>query len=629
MMWRRLLKMAIPAVAAIAVCGSGGVANAATRVLILVDNSGSMADPGPCGDIKAKCAINDVISKVQTTYTVGDEIFTLWMFSRGPTNDPTTDIFMPPTGSLGPGCPISPAVNFDYTGGNACVVQALNFLHDNAAPGGDTPLPNAYCRAVSYLGAKASLGDDLHIELVSDGERHNIFGVDPAPTCDGPDTVNKPGNGVFPAITATSQYFVTQGGAPNFDYFVNNPQNTDSGGILIPNIPLLDVESWQANMFDVAITGGVAPAGTPATTAVNIGLPNFFSHLPSPLAPPHTPGFGDFPTHDVAFVAVPSGAPIPVLSVDFMPLVVPLGMALLRSSGNERASFAPAFAASAALAAAVTTPSDFVLFLDGLARSTGGRLTISGNSSAAGDPFGTHLVLGDINDDGCVDQTDVALVAASFGQSAVPGVSSAAVLAADVNLDGTVNDRDYATIKQQYGTGCTTPPSPPAAAPIGPVIFGFGDAANWLPVSTPAVPRTLTTVHTEGAAGLKIGPVANQPYREFKSIPFSTQAVQSVSPTDRSRMSVDLFIPTASNQFYLGAIQLYLDCASCTTFGRHQFIGNLMLTGKPQNAFSKGLTFNLPSGVLTALKQSHADFVIDLVVNSPDSGHVFDNIRFF
>ena len=55
--------------------------------------------------------------------------------------------------------------------------------------------------------------------------------------------------------------------------------------------------------------------------------------------------------------------------------------------------------------------------------------------------------------------------------------------------------------------------------------------------------------------------------------------------TLNSALSVDLFIPNNQpNQNYLGALQMYLTCPSVNAF--NEYIGQVELTGKPQNAYS-------------------------------------------
>lgn len=54
---------------------------------------------------------------------------------------------------------------------------------------------------------------------------------------------------------------------------------------------------------------------------------------------------------------------------------------------------------------------------------------------------------GDVNGDGCVDDTDLAIVLESFGMGC-EGVQ------ADLNLDGVVDDTDLALVLENFGAGC-------------------------------------------------------------------------------------------------------------------------------------------------------------------------------
>ncbi|NUL82772.1 MAG: S8 family serine peptidase [Armatimonadetes bacterium] len=61
--------------------------------------------------------------------------------------------------------------------------------------------------------------------------------------------------------------------------------------------------------------------------------------------------------------------------------------------------------------------------------------------------IGRPVIWGDINNDGCVDDVDLAIVLSQFGASAYG-------LAADVNADGVVDDVDLAIVLSYFGTGC-------------------------------------------------------------------------------------------------------------------------------------------------------------------------------
>ena len=84
-------------------------------------------------------------------------------------------------------------------------------------------------------------------------------------------------------------------------------------------------------------------------------------------------------------------------------------------------------------------------------------------------------------------------------------------------------------------------------------------------------------------------------------MPINSIAFVAGGLTVTAALSVDLFIPNNQpNQFYLGALQMYLSCPSVGSY--NQYIGQVELTGKPQNAYST-LRFPLPTAVKNTLIQ--------------------------
>jgi len=445
-----------------------------------------------------------------------------------------------------------------------------------------TPLAQAYCRAVTFLKnlTVADPSATLDVVLVSDGGQV-VDKIDPATTCHGPDSAKLPATPDFPSLP----------------YFVQD----DNGTFFVATSPIdfnaqfLTVGSWQANMLDVAISGGLPGSGP----AVGLGMPNLGPHL-IPASGTTIPGA--FQPGGASQCGPNKDQPCTVLTnVDFIK------------------DFVPSMAAApmARSLAAASAPADpFPTFLDGLARATGGRLVIPSNTTANGDPFGTHALTGDINDSGCVDATDFNLLQQAFGQKAT--VFNPQALAADLSLDGTVNDRDYAVLKAKYGSGCAT--SPGTIPVLAKVVLGFGDATNWIPTLA-TTPLTLTAAaKTEGTTGLKVG---GTNFREIRSVPFNTSVFGTVPST--AKMMADLFIPgPPSNPSWLGQAQLLINCPSAGI--NNQYIGAVELTGKPLNRFSP-ISFSLPANVRAAINAPRADFSIKLVVNSADSGQVWDNLR--
>ena len=91
-------------------------------------------------------------------------------------------------------------------------------------------------------------------------------------------------------------------------------------------------------------------------------------------------------------------------------------------------------------------------------------------------------------------------------------------------------------------------------------LLGFEDVVSWS--STQATLSPVTTPVTQGCGALGI---AGQGYMTIASAPFATSAV-----TPEPALSVDLFIPgNQPNQFYLGALQMYLTCPSANVFNAY------------------------------------------------------------
>ena len=156
-----------------------------------------------------------------------------------------------------------------------------------------------------------------------------------------------------------------------------------------------------------------------------------------------------------------------------------------------------------------------------------------------------------------------------------------------------------------------------ALSPIG-RLFGFEDPLSWS--ATNATLSLVTSPVTQGCGALGIN---GQGYIPIKGSSFPTS---SVSPNNA--LNVDLFIPSNQpNQFYLGALQMYLSCPSGNVF--NQYIGQVELTGKPQNQFST-LRFPLPSATVNTLHQSLSDcaFSFALNVNQTNRTWILDNLRF-
>ena len=168
--------------------------------------------------------------------------------------------------------------------------------------------------------------------------------------------------------------------------------------------------------------------------------------------------------------------------------------------------------------------------------------------------------------------------------------------------------------------GTPSTPATKACATASPRdrLFGFEDPQSWS--STVAALSLVTSPVKQGCGALGI---QGQGYMPINSVPFTAAGL-----TLSSAVSVDLFIPNNQpNQSYLGALQMYLSCPSVNAF--NEYIGQVELTGKPQNAFST-LRFPLPSQVTNTLRQAPNDCSWGFALNANPTNRtwVLDNLRF-
>lgn len=157
-----------------------------------------------------------------------------------------------------------------------------------------------------------------------------------------------------------------------------------------------------------------------------------------------------------------------------------------------------------------------------------------------------------------------------------------------------------------------------ATAPARDRLFGFEDPQSWS--STVGTLSLITSPITQGCGALG---VSGQGFIPINSTSFTTSGL-----TLKPAVSVDLFIPNNQpNQFYLGALQMYLTCPSANAF--NEYIGQVELTGKPQNAYST-LRFPLPAQVTGTLnaRPSDCSWGLSLNVNQTNRTWILDNLRF-
>ena len=149
-------------------------------------------------------------------------------------------------------------------------------------------------------------------------------------------------------------------------------------------------------------------------------------------------------------------------------------------------------------------------------------------------------------------------------------------------------------------------------------LFGFEDPQSWL--SSNATLSLVTSPIRQGCGALGI---QGSGYMPINSTPFVAGGL-----TVTNALSVDLFIPNNQpNQFYLGALQMYLSCPSVGS--NNQYIGQVELTGKPQNAYST-LRFPLPAEVKTTLNKAPNDCFWGFALNANPTNRtwILDNLRF-
>ncbi len=168
------------------------------------------------------------------------------------------------------------------------------------------------------------------------------------------------------------------------------------------------------------------------------------------------------------------------------------------------------------------------------------------------------------------------------------------------------------------GTPATPGSAACAAASSRDRLFGFEDPQSWS--SSNATLSLVTSPIRQGCGALGI---QGSGYMPIKSTEFAAGGL-----TVTNALSVDLFIPNNQpNQFYLGALQMYLSCPSVASF--NQYIGQVELTGKPQNAYST-LRFPLPTAVKNTLNQAPNDCTWGFALNANPTNRtwILDNLRF-
>jgi FtsP/CotA-like multicopper oxidase with cupredoxin domain len=144
--------------------------------------------------------------------------------------------------------------------------------------------------------------------------------------------------------------------------------------------------------------------------------------------------------------------------------------------------------------------------------------------------------------------------------------------------------------------------------------LGFEDPYMWRSDTASIVPR-LDSRHTEGVTSVAIDA------KGFSVLTGATFPVTALPST----VSMDFFLPSQQpNPFWFGAVQLYADCPSNGV--TNAFIGQVELTGKPLNTFSR-LSFSIPAAIRSSVGICD-DFNFRVAVNVPTNAtgtYLLDN----
>lgn len=245
-----------------------GRAEAKVAVMVVLDRSGSMAMPGSgkscphtadsgVTDTRWACAINGLRQRLSDMQLTGDDDVYFYKFSTR---------YLPAIFEWNNAAATDPQI-LKYMGGPNlddpfAANTILTVLGDQLAEGPGlfddsvTPLAGAYCRAAGWLAQhEAGLPQNerheaLVLQLGTDGLENATPTTD---LCYGEDSV-----------TTYGQYYTK----PAYDMQLFPPYGlhdigteTVEGGTVFNKVDGLHVPSWQSNLLDVAISGGVLAGG--------------------------------------------------------------------------------------------------------------------------------------------------------------------------------------------------------------------------------------------------------------------------------------------------------------------------------------------------------------------------------
>jgi FtsP/CotA-like multicopper oxidase with cupredoxin domain len=146
-------------------------------------------------------------------------------------------------------------------------------------------------------------------------------------------------------------------------------------------------------------------------------------------------------------------------------------------------------------------------------------------------------------------------------------------------------------------------------------IFGFEDPNDF---SSSTVTLGSSSNHTEGSASVSVKAGG---YNVLKSATFELTNKLGAS------ISLDLFLPPQQpNPYWLGAVQLYVECPSKSVY--NAFVSQVELTGKTPNAFNR-LSFPVSAAIADQIG-SCRDFNFSVALNVPIDAtgtYLFDNVQ--
>ncbi len=188
-------------------------------------------------------------------------------------------------------------------------------------------------------------------------------------------------------------------------------------------------------------------------------------------------------------------------------------------------------------------------------------------------------------------------------------------------IDGEWRTTPWVTLYDRNGTLLYGQEPSPLSVPLPPPenttsVFGFEALGEWT-VGGSAV-SLVNQPRSEGVAAYKLEGAG---YITVQSRDMGTHLL----PPWSQKASIDVFLPPIPvNPWWLGAVQLFVDCPSAGIHSAYQ--GQVELTGLTNGSFN-AVQFSLSPQVRDLLTNSHMDLSFKLTVNSPTPGLVLDRFR--